>query len=74
MRKLILYWLLPLLVVDQALKFYIKLKYQLYESDILIPGVLDIRFVENNGMAFGMEFCNHSELFRVIAAVAIAIA
>lgn len=56
MRKLILYWLLPLLVVDQALKFYIKLKYQLYESDILIPGVLDILFVENNGMAFGMEF------------------
>lgn len=53
MRKLILGWILPLLVLDQALKIYIKLSFTIGERTDLIPGLIELQFIENEGMAFG---------------------
>lgn len=52
MKKAILTILL-VLVADQWLKFWIKLHFHYGESRTLIPGWLDLQFVENPGMAFG---------------------
>ena len=41
------------LVVDQAVKVGIKLSFALAEKVTWIPGVFDIQFIENDGMAFG---------------------
>ena len=53
MRRQILGLLLPLLLADQALKFYIKLNFTISEKAEFIPGILELQFIENDGMAFG---------------------
>lgn len=47
---------LLLLAIDQILKFYIKLNMTLGESHSLFGEWGRILFIENNGMAFGMQF------------------
>lgn len=44
-----------LILLDQLLKIYIKTHFYLGESVQILP-FFELRFVENNGMAFGMEF------------------
>ena len=44
---------LLVLLADQALKIWVKLSFELYGGLELIPGVLELEFVENPGMAFG---------------------
>ena len=44
-----------LLLIDQAIKLYVKLHFRLGESVEIFPW-WQICFVENNGMAFGMQF------------------
>lgn len=44
-----------LLVADQALKIWIKTHMQLGESIIVFPDWFQLRFIENNGAAFGMH-------------------
>lgn len=44
-----------LLVVDQALKIWIKTHMCLDESIIVFPDWFQLRFIENNGAAFGMH-------------------
>ncbi len=44
-----------LLVADQAFKFYIKLNFRLGEMHSIFPWFA-LCFVENNGMAFGIEW------------------
>jgi signal peptidase II len=61
---------LLVLVADQCLKFYIKLHYPLgYDHPIF--SWFHIYFIENNGMAFGMELFGKLflSLFRIAASV-----
>ena len=76
MRRLILGWLLPLLLADQALKFYIKLNFTLGEKADFVPGILELQFLENEGMAFGWALPGSVgklllTSFRILASVAI---
>lgn len=58
-----------ILVVDQAVKIYIKTHFQLHES-FRVTNWFYIYFTENSGMAFGWEFFDKIflTLFRIIAA------
>ncbi len=64
-----------LLVADQALKIWIKTNMTLGEAFIICPDWFQIRFIENNGAAFGMQISGSSafdwgkmalSLFRVV--------
>lgn len=57
-----------LLIADQALKCWVKLTFSLGESVEITPWFL-ICFVENNGMAFGIEWFDKLflTLFRILA-------
>lgn len=56
------------LLIDQCLKFYVKLNFTLGES-VPIFSWFHICFVENNGMAFGIEWFDKLflTLFRIVA-------
>lgn len=56
------------LLIDQVSKFYIKLHFRLGES-VEVFSWFQIFFIENNGMAFGMEFIGKLflTLFRIVA-------
>ena len=49
--------MLLILVVDQAVKIYVKTHFYLGEAYEVFPW-FQIKFIENNGMAFGMELFN----------------
>lgn len=60
-----------LLVIDQVIKFVVKLNMSLGESIPVFGNWFQICFIENNGMAFGMQFGGvHGKLaltlFRVV--------
>lgn len=57
-----------LLLIDQAIKLYVKLHFRLGESVEIFPW-WQICFVENNGMAFGIEWFDKLflTLFRMLA-------
>ena len=59
------------LVVDQVIKITVKTNMSLGESIPVFGDWFKILFVENNGMAFGMEFLGKTFLtmFRVVAIV-----
>lgn len=63
-----------LILIDQASKFYVKLHFQLGES-VDVFSWFRITFVENNGMAFGMELFGKLflTLFRIAAVVVLAV-
>lgn len=46
-----------IIIVDQVSKFYVKTHFYLGESYEVFPW-FQIKFIENNGMAFGMELWN----------------
>ncbi|WP_165023370.1 lipoprotein signal peptidase [Dysgonomonas sp. ZJ279] len=56
------------IIIDQASKIWVKTNMSLYES-IEIASWFKIYFVENNGMAFGMEVIGKLflSLFRIVA-------
>lgn len=56
-----------LLVLDQALKFYVKLHFTLGEMHSILP-FFALCFVENDGMAFGIEWFDKLflTLFRIV--------
>lgn len=65
-----------ILIVDQALKFWIKTNMSLGEEFNVLGNWFIIHFTENPGMAFGMEFSgNYGKLilsiFRIIAIIGI---
>jgi signal peptidase II len=62
-----------ILFIDQAVKIYIKLNFSLGEH-ITIFSWFQIYFIENNGMAFGMELIGKLflTLFRIVAVGALA--
>ncbi len=62
-----------ILFIDQAVKIYIKLHFALGEH-VDVFGWFKIYFIENNGMAFGMEIIGKLflTLFRIVAVCALA--
>ncbi len=60
-----------LILIDQAIKFYVKLNFQLGEVRPLLGSWFSLCFVENNGMAFGIEWFDKLFLtiFRVVAVI-----
>lgn len=58
-----------MVVLDQVLKFYIKLNFMLGETKPLLGNWFSLCFVENNGMAFGIEWFDKIFLtiFRMVA-------
>ena len=64
---------LAVLVIDQILKIWVKTNMTLHES-IEIASWFKITFIENNGMAFGMEIGSKIFLsvFRIVAVAALS--
>jgi len=62
-RKVLL-TILSVVALDQILKIWIKLSFFYGENVELIPGWLDLQFVENPGMAFGWMFPGTSGKLR----------
>jgi len=65
--------ILLILLIDQVLKIWVKTHMLLYE-DINITSWFIIRFVENPGIAMGIDVFNKLfiSIFRIIASIAIA--
>lgn len=51
-----------LLIADQLLKIWVKTNMHLDEAIIIFPDWFQLRFVENNGAAFGMQITSGSGL------------
>lgn len=69
-------FILVLLLIDQVVKIWIKTTMSLGEEFNVIGNWFRIHFIENNGMAFGMEFGGRFgkiflTLFRVVAVTGI---
>ena len=48
--------IIAILLIDQLVKIWIKTSFNPYQTETLIPGFLELHFIENRGMAFGTEF------------------
>ncbi|HEY8404825.1 MAG TPA: lipoprotein signal peptidase [Flavobacteriales bacterium] len=76
MKKALL-TIFTVLVLDQWLKLWVKLNFHYGESVTLIPGWLDLQFVENPGMAFGWMLPGQSgklvlSIFRILVVTGIS--
>ena len=72
----VIHIVLPLLLVDQVLKIWIKLSFTVGQKAQLIPGLIELQFIENEGMAFGWALPGVGgklllTIFRLVAAVGI---
>ena len=70
-----MYFFLPLLVglvLDQALKFWIRTSMTIGQSIPVIPDIFHITYIENPGAAFGI-LANHRILFLVLTTVIVGI-
>ncbi len=66
---LVTFVIMIVIIADQVTKFYVKTHFYLGESYEVFPW-FELRFIENNGMAFGMElFSKYLLTFGRIAAV-----
>lgn len=73
-KSLIIIFLI--LIVDQALKIWIKTSMSISDEIVIFNDWFIIHFVENNGMAFGFEFAGEYgkiflSVFRIFAVIAI---
>ncbi len=71
-------FIVAILILDQALKIWIKTHMTLGQEFSVIGNWFILHFIENNGMAFGMEFAGKTgklilSIFRVIAVVGIGL-
>ena len=76
LSQLVLRVLLPVLVLDQIIKVWIKTSFTVGQRMDFIPGLLELQFIENEGMAFGWALPGVAGKllltgFRLVAAVAI---
>jgi len=76
-RKKAVFLILLILVADQILKFWVKTTMIIGEERSLFGTWGLIHFIENNGMAFGMEIGGKTgkillSLFRIVAITAIS--
>ena len=60
---------LGIIIVDQLIKIDIKTVFTLYENHVIADDWFHLVFIENRGMAFGMQFVGTMflALFRVVA-------
>ena len=78
LRQLVWRALLPVLLIDQLLKVWIKTSFTVGERMDFVPGILELQFIENEGMAFGWALPGVAGKllltgFRLAAAVAIGV-
>ncbi|MDD4142505.1 MAG: lipoprotein signal peptidase [Bacteroidales bacterium] len=78
MKKTSFLIIILVVLADQILKFWVKLNMHLYQSINIIGDRIQLFFIENNGMAFGMQFGEIwgkiiLTLIRVVAVVIIMI-
>ena len=76
LRNKAIYFILLILVIDQALKIWVKTHMVIGEEIHIFGKWGMLHFIENNGMAFGMEMGGKSgklilSIFRVAAIIAI---
>ncbi len=76
MKKALL-TIFTVLVLDQLLKIWVKLNFHYGESQTIIPGWIDLQFVENPGMAFGWMIPGDAgkltlSIFRLVVVTGIA--
>ncbi|MGN0214308.1 MAG: lipoprotein signal peptidase [Muribaculaceae bacterium] len=66
--------IVAIVIIDQVLKIWVKTHF-FYGEEFRITDWFILRFIENNGMAFGMEFGSKLILtwFRIIAVIAFCI-
>jgi len=69
-------FILAILILDQSLKIWIKTNMTLGQEHRIIGDWFILHFIENNGMAFGMEFAGKTgkqilSIFRIFAIVGI---
>jgi signal peptidase II len=74
--KKALFIIISITLIDQILKFWIKTHMHLGEEIHIMGDWFIIHFIENNGMAFGMQFAGEAgkiflTIFRIIAIGAI---
>ena len=69
--RIVLLLMLLAVLADQAIKIAVKTSMKLGDGFRVLGEWFEIRFIENNGMAFGMEIFNKYFLtgFRVVAVV-----
>jgi signal peptidase II len=61
-----------LVLLDQLSKLYIHKNFSLYESKDFLINILELKYVRNTGIAFGM-FAEHSQLiFTLVSLVVLA--
>jgi len=63
-----------ILIIDQALKFWIKTHLYMQQEFVIFPNWFRIHFIENEGMAYGLKFGGDFgkillTLFRLVAVV-----
>jgi signal peptidase II len=68
--------ILLVLIFDQVLKIWVKTHFMLGDEIVIAKNWFILHFVENNGMAFGLEFGNSIgkyflSVFRIVAVCAI---
>ena len=74
-KKLAIFTILLAIIIDQAIKIYVKTHFILGE-EVVVFDWFRIHFVENNGMAMGYEFGGRAgklflSLFRIVAVAGI---
>ena len=60
----IIFFALGIIVLDQAVKLWVLASFALGEARPFIPGVLQLRYVQNTGMAFGL-LAEHQWIFLI---------
>ena len=78
LRQLVWRVLVPVLAIDQLIKVWIKTSFTVGERLDFVPGILELQFIENEGMAFGWALPGVAGKllltgFRLVAAVAIGV-
>ena len=76
LRQLVWRVLVPVLVLDHLVKFWVKTSFTVGERMSFVPGILELQFIENEGMAFGWALPGVAGKllltgFRLLAAVVI---
>ena len=56
--KKVTLFILLILFIDQAIKFYIKLNFFIGEEHAILGNWARLHFIENEGMAWGLKFGN----------------
>jgi signal peptidase II len=72
----IIAFILIVLILDQTLKIWIKTHMMLGQEYMILGEWFRLHFIENNGMAFGMEFAGKAgkmilSIFRILAVIGI---